>query len=110
MTFDSIEARRRLVHGRSVETDQLVDRGGVEAPVCKASGIGRLYDIGMTCGLGEYTEVNDILTGITTYTIGNRTEIVATGTGGTGPGTPPVLIPKTFDHAALSSTTNWRQE
>ena len=86
---------------------------GVEAPICKASGIGRVYDLGLTCGLGEYTEVNDIVTGITDYTIGDTTYVVFPTSGAdAGPGeiTGGLGLIKGHPIAVISSTSNWRQE
>ena len=80
--------------------------------VCRASGIGRMYDLGLSCGLGEYTEVNDVLTGITTWTIGNTTYVQGTTSGGgSTSGITGGLGPRK-EHAIniISSTTNWRQE
>ncbi|HSL18570.1 MAG TPA: PilC/PilY family type IV pilus protein [Methylomirabilota bacterium] len=80
--------------------------------VCRASGIGRMYDLGLACGLGEYTEVNDVLTGISVWTIGNTTYVQGTtsGAGSTG-GITGGLGPRK-EHAVdiIASTTNWRQE
>ena len=81
--------------------------------LCKASGIGRIYDLGLTCGLGEYTEVNDIVTGITDYTIGDTTYVVFPTSGAdAGPGeiTGGMGLVKGHPIAVISSTTNWRQE
>ncbi len=86
--------------------------GGSDSLVCRASGLGRFYNVGVTCGLGEYSEVNDVLIGMTTYTIGNHTYIAAQGSGaGSGAGgfaTSTLTYDDPF--AIISSTTNWRQE
>jgi N-acetylmuramic acid 6-phosphate (MurNAc-6-P) etherase len=71
-----------------------------------------MYDLGLACGLGEYTEVDDVLTGIATWTIGNTTYVQGTtsGAGSTG-GITGGLGPRK-EHAIdiIASTTNWRQE
>jgi len=89
--------------------------GGDDEPelVCKASGVGRIYDLGLTCGLGEYTEVNDIVTGISTYTIGDTTYVVFPTSGadaGLGEVTGGLGLVKGHPVAIISSTSNWRQE
>ena len=84
----------------------------VAPEVCRASGIGRMYDVGLACGLGEYTEVNDVLTGIAVWTIGNTTYVQGTtsGAGSTGGITGGLGPLKTHAIDIIASTTNWRQE
>ena len=80
---------------------------------CKASGIGRIYDLGLTCGLGEYTEVDDIVTGISDYTIGDTTYVVFPTSGadaGLGEIKGGLGLIKGHPIAVISSTSNWRQE
>jgi hypothetical protein len=71
---------------------------------CHASGLGRFYDLWFECGLGEYTETNDIITGSETYTIGGTTYVSFTGSNFN----PPVT--EEFPNATGHVITNWRQE
>jgi len=81
-----------------------VDEFGCSEVSCNASGLGRFYDLWFTCGLGEYTETNDIITGSETYTIGGTTYVSFTGSNFS----PPVT--EEFPNATGHVITNWRQE
>jgi hypothetical protein len=72
--------------------------------VCRASGIGRTYKLWFECGLGDYSEHNDIITGSEDYTIGGDTYVSFTGSVDS-PG-PTEEFPLLREH----SVTNWRQE
>ncbi len=72
--------------------------------VCRATGIGRTYKLWYECGIGEYTEHNDIITGSEDYSIGGDTYVTFTGTTD-GPGETEEF-PLIREH----SVTNWRQE
>jgi hypothetical protein len=86
---------------------------GAVAPVCRASGLGRFYDVGIACGLGEYTEINDIITGITVYHVGDNAHIAITvsgASGGHGDPNNPIGAEVVAPIIRRTSTTNWRQE
>jgi Tfp pilus tip-associated adhesin PilY1 len=72
--------------------------------VCRASGIGRTYKLWYECGLGDYSEHNDIITGSEDYSIGGDTFVTFTGSVD-GPGQT-----ETFPLVREHSVTNWRQE
>jgi hypothetical protein len=84
--------------------DMEVDDVGCALVSCHASGLGRFYDLWFECGLGEYTETNDIITGSETYTIGGTTYVSFTGSNFS----PPVT--EEFPNATGHVITNWRQE
>ena len=79
--------------------------------VCRASGIGRTYKLWYECGLGDYREYNDIVTGMEVNNAGGSPTVDFTGSGG---GENPDPTPKIgegdpeFDRT--HSVTNWRQE
>ena len=84
--------------------------GGAEPPVelsvvCRASGIGRAYKLWYECGLGEYTEYNDIITGLGPNGAGDTTKVQPAGTKKDDP-PPPLETGLTREH----TVTNWRQE
>ncbi len=81
---------------------------GVETPnvsvVCRASGVGRTYKLWFECGLGDYSEHNDVITGSEDYTIGGDTYVTFTGSVDSPGATEE--FPLLREH----SVTNWRQE
>jgi len=77
---------------------------GDEEVICKASGIGRSYDLWFECGLGEYGENNDIYTGIEAYTIGGTTYVTYTESSFSGGDT------EEFPNVTGHVVTNWRQD
>ena len=77
---------------------------GDEEVICKASGIGRSYDLWFECGLGEYGENNDIYTGIEDYTIGGTTYVTYTESGFSEGET------EEFPNVTGHVVTNWRQD
>jgi hypothetical protein len=96
--------------GEPIGDDDDDDDDPGDGPICRASGLGRIYDVGLNCGLGDYSEVNDIVTGYSSYTIGNTTHVQFTFSGGAGRSGPPPGVEATFVNDIMSSTTNWRQE
>ena len=72
--------------------------------VCAASGLGRSYNLWYECGMGDYSEVNDVITGSEDYTIGGTTYVGWTGTTTTPPET------EEFPNVRGHIVTNWRQE
>jgi hypothetical protein len=76
-------------------TDQLV---------CRAAGVGRVYDLWFECGNGTQTELNDLPTGSEFYTIDGTTYVTHTLSGGS-PG-----LTQEFPNPAGYTVTNWRQE
>ena len=84
--------------------------GGPEPPdvdpdfVCRAAGIGRVYDLWFECGNGTQTELNDLPTGSEFYTIDGTTYVTHTLSGGSPGLTQEFLNPSGY------TVTNWRQE
>jgi len=81
-----------------------VDENGCPDLICYASGVGRAYNLWYECGLGDYSEVNDVITGSEDYTIGGTTYVNWTGTTATPPET------EEFPNVRGHIVTNWRQE
>ena len=77
---------------------------GEEEFVCAASGIGRAYDLWYECGMGDYSEMNDVITGSEDYTIGGTTYVAWTTSGAIPPDT------QEFPNVRGHIVTNWRQE
>jgi hypothetical protein len=50
----------------------------VDEVMCKAAGLGRAYDLWFECGMGDYSENNDVYTGVEDYTIGGTTYVTYT--------------------------------
>ncbi len=72
---------------------------------CRASGIGRTYKLWYECGLGEYTEHNDIITGQEVVDIDGESSVWSATSD------PKIVPPK--DDVLLNrehTVTNWRQE
>jgi type IV pilus assembly protein PilY1 len=73
--------------------------------VCRASGISRTYKLWYECGLGDYSEVNDIVTGSEAVDIDGEIAVVWTDTtpekGDVEEGSPVLRTHR---------VTNWRQE
>ena len=79
--------------------------GGAEPPViCTTSGLGRTYKLWYQCGMGDYTESNTPITGVTTWTEGNTTKAYF-------PTIDPDEEPQEdeWEHPANHIVTNWRQ-
>jgi hypothetical protein len=76
---------------------------------CYATGLGRTYKLWYQCGLGDYTDHTDIITGSEDYTIGDNvyTSFTASDTGEGGEGT---TFTETTPVQRTHTTTNWRQE
>ncbi len=72
--------------------------------VCRAAGIGRVYDLWFECGNGTQTELNDLPTGSEFYTIDGTTYVTHTLSGGSPGLTQEFLNPSGY------TVTNWRQE
>jgi Tfp pilus tip-associated adhesin PilY1 len=86
---------------------------GEETPVeiaalCQASGIGRTYKLWYECGLGEYHEYDDIITGLVPNNSSGTTTVdpSAAKPPPEGPPPPPLDTGQTRQHRI----TNWRQE
>jgi hypothetical protein len=76
-----------------------------ETPImCKAAGLGRSYDLWFTCGMGDYSENNDIYTGVEDYTIGGTTYVTYTESHFTEGET------EEFPNVTGHVVTNWRQD
>jgi len=76
------------------------------APVCTAAGIGRIYKLWFECATAResgYQEVNDIITGSETYTIGGETYVSFTGS------TTSLAPTLEYPNVAGNIITNWRQ-
>jgi hypothetical protein len=81
--------------------------GGGEEPevVCTTSGLGRTYKLWYQCGLGDYTESDNPIIGVETYTHGHTTTVHY----------PPEkpddekLPPDDFEAPENHIVTNWRQ-
>jgi type IV pilus assembly protein PilY1 len=80
-----------------------VDLTGNEV-ICNAAGLGRSYDLWFECGLGEYSENDDIYTGVETYTIGGTTYVTFTESSFTEGET------EEFPNVTGHVVTNWRQD
>ncbi len=79
--------------------------------VCRASGIGRTYQLWYECGLGDYKEYNDIVTGMEVNNVDGSPEVEITGSGGGGNGGPPPPLTGLDPGFTREHTvTNWRQE
>jgi len=79
--------------------------GGTEPEVvCTTSGLGRTYKLWYQCGMGDYTESNNPITGVTTWTEGNTTKAFF-------PTIDPDEEPQEdeWEHPANHIVTNWRQ-
>ena len=82
------------------------DDGDGEEPanICTASGVGRTYKLWFKCGMGDYTESNNPITGVTTWTEGNTTKAFF-----------PTIDPNEevredeWEHPGSHVVTNWRQ-
>ena len=99
---DGVPNGEDVCPGTPPDTD--VDENGCPDLVCAASGIGRAYDLWYECGMGDYSETNDVVTGSEDYTIGGTTYVDFTGTGVTPPESHEFL------NARGHIVTNWRQE
>ena len=75
-----------------------------EEIICKAAGIGRAYDLWFECGLGDYSENDDLYTGIEDYTIGGTTYVTFTESKATEGET------EEFPNVTGHVVTNWRQD
>jgi hypothetical protein len=75
-----------------------------EEIICKAAGIGRAYDLWFECGLGDYSENDDIYTGVEDYTIGGTTYVTFTESKATEGET------EEFPNVTGHVVTNWRQD
>ncbi len=75
--------------------------------VCRASGLSRTYELWYECGLGEYSEHNDIVTGSEDYTIDGQTYHVFTNS---APFDNPPGVGGAIDGGRTHTVTNWRQE
>ena len=78
---------------------------------CRASGIGRAYKVKLGCGIGGYTEFNDLATGQQVVDIDGNPKVWTSGTGG-GAGGPgkPVLGVEGGNLDPTHIVTNWRQQ
>jgi hypothetical protein len=72
--------------------------------LCDAAGLGRAYDLWFTCGIGDYSENNDVYTGVEDYTIGGTTYVTYTESHFTEGET------EEFPHVTGHVVTNWRQD
>jgi len=72
--------------------------------VCRAAGVGRVYDLWFACGNGSATELNDLPTGSEFYTIDGTTYVTHTLSGGSPGLTHEFINPTGY------TVTNWRQE
>jgi hypothetical protein len=72
--------------------------------LCKADGLGRAYDLWFTCGIGDYSENNDVYTGVEDYTIGGTTYVTYTESHFTEGET------EEFPNVTGHVVTNWRQD
>jgi hypothetical protein len=72
--------------------------------MCKADGLGRAYDLWFTCGMGDYSENNDVYTGVEDYTIGGTTYVTYTESHFTEGET------EEFPNVTGHVVTNWRQD
>jgi hypothetical protein len=89
----------------SCETSSGTETRADRAVECRASGIGRTYRLWYECGLGEYTEHNDIITGQEVVDIDGESSVwSATSDPKTVPHKDDVLMNR--EH----TVTNWRQE
>ena len=75
--------------------------------VCRASGLSRTYELWYECGLGEYSEHNDIVTGSEDYTIDGQTYHMFTNS---SPFDRKVGEGGAIDGGRTHTVTNWRQE
>jgi hypothetical protein len=75
-----------------------------EEIMCKAAGLGRAYDLWFTCGMGDYSENNDVYTGVEDYTIGGTTYVTYTESHFTEGET------EEFPNVTGHVVTNWRQD
>ena len=81
--------------------------GGGEDPavVCTTSGLGRTYKLWYQCGLGDYTETDNPIIGVETYTHGNTTTVHYPPEKPDDPKPPP----DDFEAPENHIVTNWRQ-
>jgi hypothetical protein len=77
---------------------------GEELPICSAAGVGRAYDLWFTCGQGEESGVNDIITGVEDYTIDGTTYVTFT-VSEAQPG-----MTEEFLNFTGYAASNWRQD
>jgi hypothetical protein len=80
------------------------DPAGGPPALCAAAGLGRAYDLWFECGLGDYSENNDVYTGVEDYTIGGTTYVTYTESHITGGET------EEFPNVTGHVVTNWRQD
>ncbi len=80
------------------------DGGATTQVICSTSGLGRTYKLWYQCGVGEYSESNTPITGVTTWTEGNTTKAYF-------PTMDPDEEPQEdeWEHPANHVVTNWRQ-
>jgi hypothetical protein len=113
--FPTFDPKPGVFAAHNVPDECVPSAGGTPSPtatpdpslgpaLCKAAGIGRAYDLWFECGLGDYSENDDLYTGLEDYTIGGTTYVTYTESHITEGET------EEFPNVTGHVVTNWRQD